>query len=392
MFKIDSIHIHAMGGIEELIIPFNPHMNIICGPNGIGKTTILECISQTFTVHANEFLRKKANHDRGFWELKSGKDTFRMDKLNYHPNEGNQYIPGFNVADPFAHEIIPIKTNRNFEYKSLQSIDKDPSNLNTMYLIDGISIDNGKNWFVNRYLWSAHSNAISNTQKHNLEIAKKIFNLIDPQINFSRVTGDTYDILVTQNNNIEIYFEYLSSGYKSVIFILLGIIKEIEHRFSKDNLVVEDFSGVILIDELDLHLHPKWQSNILVVLKELFPNAQFIASTHSAHIIQAAAPFEVIPLGFDSNGETIIRNIPLNPYGFQGWSVEEILTDVMGLEETRSDFFVSKLKQFEAAVENEEAEIAMQTFEILNKLLHPNNHLRKLLKLQLVSLGSELRD
>ena len=74
----------------------------------------------------------------------------------------------------------------------------------------------------------------------------------------------------------------LSDGYKSCIFILLGIIKEIEYRFPDINAI--DFNGLIMIDEIDVHLHPQWQAKLVSVLKETFPNAQIIATTHSPSV------------------------------------------------------------------------------------------------------------
>lgn len=57
--KMKSLSISGIGGIEDLVLNFNSNMNIICGPNGIGKTTILECIAQSFTFNSLTYVRKK---------------------------------------------------------------------------------------------------------------------------------------------------------------------------------------------------------------------------------------------------------------------------------------------------------------------------------------------
>ncbi|WP_136604683.1 AAA family ATPase [Paenibacillus dokdonensis] len=391
MFKLKSIYIEAIGGIEKLSLSFNPQMNVICGLNGIGKTTILECIAQSFTYNPSSYIRKKADHDRGFWEITNlDNSIYRLEKTNFHPSDDMYFRGGnFNAAREFAKEIITIKTYRTFDYIQLTSISRDPRNVDHEQLsIQGIDATDAKNWFINRYLWEKHEDSISSSQRHNLEVAKTIFHKLDPRIVFSKVKGDTYDILVKQNNTSEIYFEYLSSGYKSVIFILLGIIKEIEQRFSDLNLKVEEFNGIVLIDELDLHLHPQWQANLLYVLKDLFPYAQFIVTTHSAHVIQAAEPNEIISLGYNEEGEVIVRETASTLFGFQGWTVEEILTDVMGLEETRSSLFLENIANFESAIDEEDYIKAKSAFDLLNDMLHPNNHMRKLLSIQLSALGS----
>ena len=50
----------------------------------------------------------------------------------------------------------------------------------------------------------------------------------------------------------------------------------------------KEFDGIIVIDELELHLHPEWQTKIYFALQEIFPNVQFIITTHSPHIVQSA--------------------------------------------------------------------------------------------------------
>ncbi|MGF6354091.1 putative ATP-binding protein involved in virulence [Paenibacillus sp. 4624] len=385
--KLSTLHIEGIGGLEKLNLSFNPHVNIICGPNGIGKSTILECISQFFTARPNEFLKKKADHDSGFAELTTDtSEVFRLKRTNFHPNEtaGMQLGSG---GTEYAQYVIYIKTSRSFDYIPLKAVGSDSITDPRNAILSGMSATDAKNWFVNRYLWSAHPDSITEAQRHNLEIAKNVFSATDSNITFSRVKAGTYDILLNQNDGTEIYYEYLSSGYKSLIYIFLGLIKEIEHRFSNDNLIIEDFDGVILIDELDLHLHPQWQSSVLTVLSALFPKAQFITTTHSAHVIQSAESNQIITLGRKKTGEVYTRELPTNLFGYKGWTVEEILTDVMGLEETRSPLFVEAMERFELALDKENFKDAQNAYNTLNEMLHPGNTLKKLLKIQLASLG-----
>ncbi|WP_170936180.1 AAA family ATPase, partial [Escherichia coli] len=79
--------------------------------------------------------------------------------------------------------------------------------------------------------------------------------------------------------NGEIWYEYLSSGFKSCMAIIIGIIKEIELRFIKEDIYAADFDGVIIIDEIEMHLHPDWQARITEVMTTMFPQTQFIVTT-----------------------------------------------------------------------------------------------------------------
>ncbi len=183
----------------------------------------------------------------------------------------------------------------------------------------------------------------------------------------------------------EIYYEYLSSGFKSILSISFGIIKEIEYRFKSPRIKAVDFDGVITIDEIDLHLHPEWQEKIVGVLSKMFPKVQFFATTHSPHIIQVAEPNHIIALGFE-DGKVIQRTLPNSIYGYQGWTIEEVLTDVMGMPDTRTELFNRLIKSFGENIDAENYNEALKIYNQLDLILHPQNQLRKLLKFQLAAI------
>ncbi|APG15553.1 hypothetical protein BKD09_45460 [Bradyrhizobium japonicum] len=162
--------------------------------------------------------------------------------------------------------------------------------------------------------------------------------------------------------------------------MLLGIIREIEIRGFEGP--AQSFPGVILIDELDLHLHPTWQKAIVGALKEAYPFAQFIVTTHSPHMIQHAELGEVIALVSDGTSAPRVGNFETGRYGFKGWSLEEILTDVMGLSETTSEIFSNAMRQFDLAIERDDPESVRFWMTELEAMIHPTSHLRKLIRLQ----------
>ena len=184
----------------------------------------------------------------------------------------------------------------------------------------------------------------------------------------------------------EIYYEYLSSGFKSTISIVFGIIKEIEMRFKTPYMIAQDFDGIILIDEIELHLHPEWQGQICSVLKEVFPKAQFFISTHSPHVVQTALKDEVIALE-RRNNEVVRRELPTSEYGYQGWTIEEILEDVMGMPDLRTQKYNEVKIRFDDALDSKNKQEALLAFNELEKMLHPNYPLKPVFKIQLDSLG-----
>ena len=172
----------------------------------------------------------------------------------------------------------------------------------------------------------------------------------------------------------------LSDGYKSCIFILFGIVQEVEYRFPEINAV--DFDGIIMIDEIDIHLHPQWQAKLVKILKEVFNKAQIIATTHSPSVLQNAVAEEIIPLYKDKNNDTHIKKLKLGEYGLQGWTLEEIMKDVMGMPSTTSELYSDTIYHFNNAMEEENQEKILEYYEILKKMLHPKNSMLQLLEIQ----------
>ena len=154
-----------------------------------------------------------------------------------------------------------------------------------------MSIQLAKDWFIKNELLSSQPYT-NDDDKNSIELAKKAFGILNKSYSFSALKQDM-EIYINTPTGI-IPYEYLSSGFKTCITIVWGIIREVQVRFP--DIFVKDFNGVVLIDEIELHLHPEWQGKICNALTTLFPNIQFIISTHSPHVVQTAEANEVIAL------------------------------------------------------------------------------------------------
>lgn len=393
MLRISEIEIKNIGAIQDLKLSFDSNFNIICGKNGIGKTTILDCLAQSFSN--KPILSRSSNSEAGEWIIEGMKEDIaykqKIDIIDFEPMPKNQrYIGNANLQ--LSEKVIVFKTHRDILYSAIRAINpdirKDTANYVNEILKGSNSIDI-KQWFIHRYLFShIPEKGLTETQTNNYDLAVSCFSKLNEQILFSHVISDSYDIMLDTPNG-KVYFEYLSSGYKSCLAVILGLIKEIEFRYKNPGIKVQDFDGIIIIDEIDLHLHPEWQATMYLILKEILPNAQIFTSTHSPHVIQIAKPSEIIALIADEEGKIYRNDIINEEYGCQGWTVEEILRDVMGMTETRTDFYTSMINQFDEAMKEESYQKAKQAYDVLSKMLHPENSLNKILKIQLASLGSD---
>ncbi|EPD6977568.1 AAA family ATPase [Vibrio sp. Vb2704] len=383
---IKEINITGVGGIEDLHLTLDPKMNLICGPNGIGKTTILESIAHTFSNGRTNVLKRNAksgkSHIRAKVDLDGGERISNVEFSEFVPSQQAQ----INGLNDLSTKLLSLKINRTFEYQPLQAVGKDTDKPNSSAWSEaraGVRLDDVKNWFVNRYLYSPHG-TLTDTQIANYELARDSFSALNESFTFSRVDASSNEILVNTPSG-EIYYEYLSSGFKSCLSIIFGIIKEIEFRFVDPKIKANDFDGIVLIDEVELHLHPEWQAIITAVLTEIFRNAQFICTTHSPHIIQSAQPNQIIAIE-SVDGKATQRSLPVSQHGFKGWTIEEVLMDVMGMYDLRTDVFTDSINRFESAIEQENYEAALRAYNSLDSMLHPSNHMKKMLKFQLSSI------
>ncbi len=133
-----------------------------------------------------------------------------------------------------------------------------------------------------------------------------------------RVQEDPLRLLVDKAG-VTLDLSQLSDGERS----LLAMVCDLGRRLALANPRLDKplhGEGVVLIDDLELHLHPKWQREVTEKLTETFPNIQFIATTHSPFVIQALRPRELINLDPDESGE------------YADKSIEDIAETVMGVE------------------------------------------------------------
>lgn len=160
----------------------------------------------------------------------------------------------------------------------------------------------------------------------------------DEQVIFSTRYGKDI-VALKQKDGTVIPFTTLSDGYRNVIKIILDIATRmcILNPYLKGE-ALKKTPGVVVIDEIDLSLHPTWQKRIVGILKELFPKIQFICATHSPFIIQSLEADELI---------TLDRDEKPSADEYSGESIEDIAEDIMGVE--MPQYSDKKIKMFDAA-------------------------------------------
>ncbi|HWB04015.1 MAG TPA: AAA family ATPase [Verrucomicrobiales bacterium] len=126
--------------------------------------------------------------------------------------------------------------------------------------------------------------------------------------------------VIEWNTGLVIGFSKLSDGQRSIVSMIGDIARRTALLNPHLDDPVDQTPGIVFIDEIDLHLHPRWQRRIMEDLRRVFPKIQFIATTHSPVIISAAKDAKVIHL--DANGSHELGQA----YGLDvGWVVDEVM-------------------------------------------------------------------
>jgi predicted ATP-binding protein involved in virulence len=123
----------------------------------------------------------------------------------------------------------------------------------------------------------------------------------------------------------------MSLGYRTLMTWMVDFASRLFERYP-DNPDPLAEPAIVLVDEIDLHLHPRWQRTLMQFLSETFPNTQFIVSAHSPLVVQAATDANIVLLRREGDHVVIDNDIK----AIRGWRVDQVLTsDLFGLESAR---------------------------------------------------------
>lgn len=136
------------------------------------------------------------------------------------------------------------------------------------------------------------------------------------------------DYLAVRANGRTTPIDALSEGYRSVFIMTVDIIREMLNHWNE----LERAQGIVLIDELETHLHPRWKMQVMSSLRRIFPRVQFICTTHDPLCLHGMDDGEVMVLQRDETNQIFkVEDLP----GVKGMSAEQLLTsDYFGLAST----------------------------------------------------------
>ena len=344
IMKIKEIHIENFRCIENLeIANADPKMNLIVGVNGSGKTSVLDSLAIALSWM---IARMKSTSARG--SVPTDKDVRLGSKppcsITVTTDNGVSWSVRKSKAFSARKKLAACKTDLGevsvladqivagaenggsvpvlMYYPVERAIAMVPVNLHKSEPViwdvykDALS---GNSNFRSFFEWYRRQEDIENEmirdeasyRDPSLSAVRKAVSLFFPDFSELRVRRRPKQAMVLKKGNETIEFTQLSQGEKCY----LSLVCDIARRLSIANPGLEnplEGDGIILIDEVDLHLHPKWQSEVASRLMQVFPNCQFFLSTHSAIVLSDILKRQIIPI---SGGRRI--DVAFEPYGKQ---------------------------------------------------------------------------
>jgi AAA domain, putative AbiEii toxin, Type IV TA system len=225
---------------------------------------------------------------------------------------------------------------------------------------EGITLVPLSNWFLR--VGFGELSARRRVGPERLREARTLLNeVLAPQACISEeFVGE--EVVVEVNNGTAVPVSALSDGYRA----FLGWTSDLLYHLvaaTPDNRALRDQSGIVLVDEIDLHLHPEWQQRVIPTVARTFPNLQFIFTSHSPLVVGSLRQANVFVLERDERGVSQIRPSPSEVYGL---SADQILTsEHFGLRSTRASGFVEQLEQKALEARRGDADAAIEFLDMV---------------------------
>jgi predicted ATP-binding protein involved in virulence len=351
--QLELTHVRVF---EQADFEFQPGMNLLVGINGAGKSTILDMLRFILSQVLPEFTAARKNpiySDIG--DITVGHDwlysVLKFDiaglEMEYEVREWRKKIGTIDVKTGDvrqqtderrdihrlrSHEKPPKGLKSNSEqplsiffspHRSLLDTKQSKGSGQAAAFADALAANRGlrlqyfAHWFLAQEELAREGSTLA--VRHLNVLNDVVTAFLDNCTNLRAVREPEITLLIDKGNST-LDISQLSDGERSMVALVFDLAQRLAQANPKLDEPLRDGKAVVLIDELDLHLHPNWQRTICERLTTTFPNCQFIATTHSPFVIQSLRPGQLINLSSQSPTDEYVDK-----------SIEDIAEGVMGI-------------------------------------------------------------
>ena len=389
-YRVESLALHQVGVFDDVSINFKPiasaerdadkaEIHLFTGPNGCGKSTLLYALADIFDLNnISSFIRHRFRGPNScvdfLFDGKAGSYGFRQSR-GVPPSDStfsnrygqyavqtsdlaHNYFFGHGLGDvrqdlhlykTLVHEFQPgnVHSQTRFSYAAfaysgqrtlrdtrMPSIQQITSSAFDVALsFDGtVRPQVLLQWIANNRTQSALAKADGDDKAALVydqalnRITTLISDICGLELEF-RLERSPFAVTIRMNGDT-IHFDGLPDGLKSIISWVADLSLRLEAIPWQEARDVFSQPIILLLDEVDIHLHPKWQRRILPAIQTLLPNAQIFATTHSPFVAGSVQDAWVYCLPEPGQGNGIIEGIPSDA----SKSYRLVLDDVFGID------------------------------------------------------------
>lgn len=348
-----SITLENIGPFDRLSLALDANWNILLGDNGVGKSSILKAIAIAI---CGEEVRQLAAY-----LLKAGRSQA---SIILETQEGMQYTTniyrrGISVeVVSLPRRPLDVESWLSVGFSPVRTISKKTAESGTrgiprpvaedlMPLILGEPdprLDKLKGWIGDLYSAAHNEKLLPSVKAKYRAVLDQFFKIIEDvtpglTIKMASFDPETRQILISTDDGV-VPLEVVSQGTISLlgwVGVFLQRMYDLQDDSKSGESEVSNSEAqnaslwvstsprkmLVLIDEIDAHMHPKWQHSLIATLQKMFPNVQFIATTHSPLIVSGLKPYQVILCRRNEEGQAIAekRTAPT-----KGQFADEMLT------------------------------------------------------------------
>ncbi|MBN3869570.1 AAA family ATPase [Nostoc sp. JL33] len=359
--KVKRLKMQSFRGIGDLTLEFDEaEPTVFIGINGVGKSSIIDCLAillsrftssiQHSTSSGRVFREEditngqKETHNEITVSLNSEEAIWSLTKVRKGlSKDTNTNLSAITKVAENIKKDLYISNQLNIPvlvyYSTNRAVLDIPLKIRTKHSFEQIDVyENALTGVGSEFRiffeWFKKQEDLENELRlegnysyrdRQLESVRQAISSLIPSFSNLRVRRSPLMRMTVQKQGKELIVNQLSDGEKC----LLAMVGDLARRLAIANPSLPDplqGSGVVLIDEIELHLHPKWQREIIPALTRTFPNCQFIVTTHSPQVLSQVKPEGIYIL--EKTDEGVVAKRPESSFGRDS---NRILEDLMGV-------------------------------------------------------------
>ena len=384
--KINKLELVNVRAFTKAEFEFGAGMNLLVGVNGVGKSTVLDSLryllSNAIRQHTGEpektynfkidDIQVGLRHENptltaevsGFMSNNNFSHRIEKHTKKFVPNPNwRGELKNQTIRTPDVNELSPKLKPPPDEPKPVavffsphrSIVSRRKGKGEAAFVKDSLEprelqIQEFANWLLAREELDREANA----EHPQIKALNRALTVFLKDYKNLRAVKEPKPTLTIEKNNQTLDVRQLSDGERGV----LTLVFDLTARLAEANPQLEnprEAAAVVLIDEIDLHLHPRWQREIVDRLEETFPNCQFIATTHSPQIVGEVAPEKIYILG--GNGEKLFK--PNQSFGMDSNWILEYLMET----NERNEKADNNLERIAELIEDEDYDAAQELID-----------------------------